>query len=251
MLEEEILLKKRMVELAEKSYRNNQYLFSGFLSPAEFSVCVEALEKEHYRYEAFGGTEAAERMMLRFGNPEDFGYEEAYPMSCLVVQPNLAKFADKLGHRDFLGSILNLGIERSVIGDIIIRDNVGYILCQDKMAEFLAENLTKIKHTYVKCSVTKEMPKALEPELQVVQLSVSSERCDLVIAKLYHLSRSEALDLFREKKVCINGRIEESNSRSLKEGDVISARGFGKFIYTGVKNINKKEKLKIEVQQYV
>lgn len=251
MLEEENLLRKRMTEMAEKSYRNNQYLFSGFLSPAEFSICAEALDKEHYPYGVFGGCEQAERVMIRFGNPEEFGYEEEYPVSCLVVQPNLAKFADQLGHRDFLGSILNLGIERSVIGDIIIRENTGYVLCHDKMAEYLAENLTKIKHTYVKCTVTKEMPEALEPQLENVALSVTSERCDLVIAKLYHLSRSEALELFREKKVCVNGKIEENNSRSLKEGDVISARGFGKFIYTGVKSVNKKEKLRIEVQQYI
>ncbi len=251
MHEDEVILKKRMLELANRSYRNNQFFFSGFLSPAEYSACVEVLEKEHCRYDVSGGTDAAERVMIRFGDKDEFGYEEEFPISCLVVKPALAKFADQLGHRDFLGSILNLGIERSVIGDIIIRDNVGYVLCQDKMAEYLAENLTKIKHTYVKCSITREMPEALKPKLETVQLSVTSQRCDLVIAKLYHLSRSDALDLFREKKIFVNGRVEESNSRSLKGGDVISARGFGKFIYEGVININKKDKLRIEVQQYV
>lgn len=252
MPEDEKLLKKRVLELAEKSYRNNQYLFTSFLSPAEYSAAAEALERNHYRnYDNFGGTDMAERTILRFGTEDELGYTEEYPISCVVIEPNLAKFADKLSHRDFLGSILNLGIERNVIGDIFVRENCGYVICLSKMADYIAENLLKIKHTYVKCRVTGQMPEALKPVLEMHTLSVSSERCDLVAAKLYQIARSEALDLFREKKVCVNSRVEENNSRNLKEGDVISVRGYGKFIYHGVQSVNKKEKLRITVSKYV
>ncbi|MDY5576583.1 MAG: YlmH/Sll1252 family protein [Lachnospiraceae bacterium] len=251
MLDEENILKKRVLEMAQKSYQNNQYFFTPFLSPAEYEICAEALEKEHYSYDSFGGTDASERVVLRFGNPEEFGYTEEYPVACVMIEPNLAKFADQLGHRDFLGSILNLGIERNVIGDIIIRNNQGYVICLKKMADYIADNLTKIKHTYVKCKVVHEMPQAIKPVLEQKQLSVSSERCDIVLSKLYNISRSDSLNLFREKKVYINSRVEESNSRNLKEGDVVSARGFGKFIYHGVQSVNKKDKLRIELSQYI
>lgn len=252
MLEDEILLRKRILELAEKSYRSGRYLFTGFLSPGEQSVCIDALTQNGFlQYDSFGGTDMAERAVIRLGSEEEMGYAGDYPISCILIEPNLAKFAEELSHRDYLGSILNLGIEREVIGDIIIRDKKGYVICLSRMAAYIAENLTKIKHTYVKCKVTEEMPEALAPVLENYILSVSSERCDIVISKLYNISRNDSLNLFRGKRVCINSRIEESGSRNLKEGDVVSTRGFGKFLYHGVQSVNKKEKLRISVDKYI
>ena len=201
MHEEEKQIKKRILELADKSYRNSQYLFTSFLTPAEYSEAVEALTKEHYHnYDSYGGTEMAERVILRFGSPEEFGYMEEFPVSCIIIEPNLAKFADRLTHRDFLGSVLNLGIERNVIGDIFIRDNTGYLICLTRMADYIAENLTKDK-AYL-CEVQSHAGdawKQLKPVLEEHILSVSSERCDIVAAKLYQISRSEVLELFREE----------------------------------------------------
>ena len=69
MHEEEKQIKKRILELADKSYRNSQYLFTSFLTPAEYSEAVETLTKEHYHnYDSYGGTEMAERVILRFGS---------------------------------------------------------------------------------------------------------------------------------------------------------------------------------------
>ncbi len=74
MPENENLLKKRIVELGERSYRNNQYLFTSFLSPAELSDCAQVLEKNRISYQSFGGTELAEREVIRFGSVEEFGW---------------------------------------------------------------------------------------------------------------------------------------------------------------------------------
>lgn len=251
MPENEHLLKNRIMELAERSYNNSQYLFTNFLGPAELSDCVEVLEKNKMRYQCFGGTKMAERELIKFGSVEEFGYDMEYPISCILVEPNFEKFAEKLTHRDYLGSILNLGIARDMIGDIYIREKTGYVICLSKMADYIAENLVKIKHTYVKCRVEDEMPKALEPKFENSILSASSERCDIVLAKLYHISRTEALELFREKKIYVNGKVVESNSRNLKEGDIVSARGYGKFIYRGVLGVNKKEKFRVSIDRYV
>jgi len=91
----------------------------------------------------------------------------------------------------------------------------------------------------------------LKPVLEEHILSVSSERCDIVAAKLYQISRSEVLELFRGKKICINSRVEESNSKNLKEGDIVSVRGYGKFSYQGVQSVNKKDKLRVAVSKYI
>ena len=74
------LLKKRLAELAEKSYRNSHYVFTNFLNMAEMNAFYEMRKELSYiPYTAFGGTEQCERLMLRFGSEELFGYEEPFP----------------------------------------------------------------------------------------------------------------------------------------------------------------------------
>ena len=119
------------------------------------------------------------------------------------------------------------------------------------MAAYIMDNLTKVRHTHIKCSI-KEYPKE---EISVALLSVSeqvsSERADGIIAKVYQLSRSEALKLFATQKVFVNSRVVENNSYLLKEGETISVRGFGKFRYMGVRYVTKKGKFCIEVEKFI
>lgn len=84
-----------------------------------------------------------------------------------------------------------------------------------------------------------------EPEEKLIQ--ISSARTDALIAGVYHLSRTESNELFREQKVFINGRLCENNSRALKEGDQITVRGYGKFAYEGEKGISRKGKVNVRV----
>lgn len=63
----------------------------------------------------YGGREEAERKILRFGSEAELGYEQPFPICCIRIRPLSAKFADKLSHRDYLGALMNLGIERSTM----------------------------------------------------------------------------------------------------------------------------------------
>ena len=81
-------LKKRLAELAEKSYRNNQYVFTNFLNMAEMNAFYEMRKEISYiPYTEFGGTENCERVMLRFGSEELFGYVEEFPICCIQAEP--------------------------------------------------------------------------------------------------------------------------------------------------------------------
>lgn len=245
------LLKKRLTELAEKSYRNNQYVFTNFLNMAEMNAFYEIQREISYvPYTAFGGAEQCERQMLRFGSEELFGYEEPFPIRCILAEPLIAKFSDEFSHRDFLGAIMNLGIEREVVGDISIRGKQAYIFCIEKMASYIAENLVQVKHTSMRCKVLEETPEVLKPVLAPKEITAASERIDAVIGKLCNLSRSQSVLAFREKKVFVNGRQCENNSYFLKPGDMVSLRGFGKFVYQGIKYETKKGKLCMEVSIY-
>ena len=250
-METEELLKKRFRELGQKCYQNNQYTFTGFLSPADLA-CFYEIEREfsYVPYTVWGGSELCERVMIRFGSEEELGYEEEFPITCIQAKPLMAKFADELTHRDFLGALMNLGIERSTLGDILIVENAAFIFCMSNMADFIMENLSKVKHTSILCERAEEVPTLTEQDKQEVKIQISSERIDAVVSKVYKLSRNEAIEFFRQKKVFVNGRQCENNSQQLKNGDMISVRGRGKFAYCGAQNMSKKGKINAIVVCY-
>lgn len=248
-MSEEQQLQKRFLELAEQSYQNNTYYFTDFLSATDAALVYSVAEASDFSL--WGGAEGCERVMIRFGNPEDFGYEIPFPIQILKIEPLIKKFADELTHRDFLGALMNLGIERDIIGDIVVKDRVGYIFVVERIADYIRENLGQVKRTHVKCQVLEEMPGEIKPQLEAVELIVASIRMDSIIAKLYHLSRNQALDLFRKKLVLVNGRIFENNSGNPKDGDVVAVRGYGKFIFRNVQYDTKKGKQAILVERYI
>ena len=250
-MESEELMKKRFRELAQKSWQNNQFTFTGFLSLADMA-CFYEMEKElsYIPHAVWGGSGLCERVMLRFGSEDEFGYVEEFPITCIQARPAAEKFADTLTHRDFLGALMNLGIERSTLGDIFLADNAGYIFCLDSMADFIMENLSKVKHTLVLCSRAEAVPELTDRDRQEITIQISSERVDGVVAKVYRLSRGDALDCFRQKKVFVNGRQCENNSYQLKKDDVVNVRGYGKFEYSGGQGLSRKGKINAAIMVY-
>lgn len=251
-MEENELLKKRFSELANKSYNAGIYLFTDFLGLAEQALFNEA--KSAFRaipYTAFGGVSGAERVMIRFGSEEDLGYTEPFPIVCIKAEPVSQKFADRLTHRDFLGALLNLGIERSTLGDIPIVDNVGYIFAKEDIAQYVMSELKRVKHTDVRLSLTESLPEGELYKTERKRIQANGERIDAVIAKVFSISRDDALSLFQKRLVFIDGRLCASNSYIPKKNEVISVRGYGRMIYLGYETTSKKGKLNIEVEVYV
>lgn len=250
-METEELLKKRFADLAEKCYQQNQYTFTGFLGLAELS-CFYGIERElsYVPYTIWGGCERAERAMIRFGSGEMLGYEEEFPIVCLKICPLAEKFADALTHRDYLGALMNLGIERDVLGDIFIEGKTAWAFCTESISNFISKNLIKVKHTSVSCEISKEAPTFSDKDVQEITLQLSSERIDGVVAKVYKLSRSDSAELFRQKKIFVKGRLCENSSRILKVGDTVSVRGCGKFEYRGQTGVSRKGKLNVRIGCY-
>ena len=116
-------IKKRLLELAERSYSHSVYTFTSFLGLSEQQVYYEISGQLSYAGCGMdGGSPLCERKMIRFGNEENLGYTAPYPIVCLRIEPLNLKFAENLTHRDFLGAIMNLGIERDTVGDIFVQD---------------------------------------------------------------------------------------------------------------------------------
>lgn len=245
MEKEEALLIKRFKELENRSYNRGVYEYSDFLNIYEQDLLFRNINTS---FSLFGGYENAERQIAVFGNEEDFGYSPSYPIVCILVSPLMQKFADDLTHRDFLGSVLGLGIKRETIGDIIIKNNTGYIFCLNTIADFITENLKKVRHTSVKCEKVTETPEEVNLESTEKFIIVASERLDVIIAEIYNLSRSESNNLFLAKKVFVNGKLTENNSHKIKTGDIVSVRGFGRFNWLGTSGETKKGRLKATVE---
>jgi len=244
-------LKNRFKDLANKSFQQGIYTFTTFLGLSEQDVFWQ--EESNLRHAGFtlcGGCENADRVVIRFGNAEELGYEVPFPIVCIYIRPLQQKFADALSHRDFLGALMNLGIERSTIGDIKVGEKQAYLFCLDSIAEFICENLEKIKHTNVKCTVTEDFESIPEEEPEVMSVQVQSLRADALLSKTYNMSREKSLELFRAGKVYVNGRLCENNSRTIKVGETVNARGFGKFTLLGEPRETRKGKLAAQVAVY-
>lgn len=246
MNHEEEQLKKRFRDLADKAYSRDICMFTNYLGLMELSVFYEiAHEFSYVTYEVFGGADFCERKMIRFGN-----LDMPYPIACIHITPSLKKFADDLSHRDFLGALINLGIKRETLGDIIVRDNEAFVFCLTNIAGFITDNLNRIKHTSVKCVLSDVIPDNSYITIEEHEYNVASLRLDAVIGELCKLSRSQSQLLIREKKVFINGRITENNSYTVKPEDKITVRGIGRFIFGDTVRNTKKGRFFITAKTY-
>ena len=240
---------KRFEELAERAQRSCVYTYSSFHSAETASLAYRVAGENEVTM--WGGTDNSERLVVRFGNPKELGYEEDFPIRIVCVKPKQEKFAGDMTHRDFLGAVLNLGIERDVIGDILISEHTAYLFVLEELADFVCLELERVRRTAVKCEPVKEIPAGLLPKLAEETVTVASPRLDAVLAKLYHLSRGDAKSLFEAEKVTVNGKVCTNPETVLKPDSQVSIRGFGRFEYRGEEHATRKGKTGITIWRYV
>lgn len=246
---EDMICQKRLKELANHAFFKKYSTYSNFLNLNEQSLFYDLLpELPSIEYFFWGGIETAERKMLCFSCDEII--PERFPISTVRIAPVHEKFAENLSHRDYLGAILNLGIERRKIGDIIIEEKIAYIFVEDTLIDYLCTSLTKIRRTNVYCSKVSEKFSYIQ-KFQEISGTVSSVRLDSLIALAFRESRSSMVSLISSGKVFVNGRQITSNSYMLKYKDIISVRGKGKFLYEEEQGMTKKGKIKVFLKKYV
>lgn len=239
---------KRFDELSQRANERGYTVYSDFLGISEISeLCAMRFSVP---VTLWGGYEDAERCVVCFGDREYFNDNSDYPIKCILIKPVNQKFADSLSHRDFLGSLMGLGIRREVLGDIIINENSGYLFCLENIADYIIENLTQVRHTTVKCEITDNIPTDALPQPENREIIVSSERLDVIVSAIYKMSRSQVLPIFHTEKVFVNGAVKTSPSATVNVNDKISVRGFGRFIYKGVLRTTKKDRLVISVEVF-
>lgn len=244
-------LKKRFLELARTADNKGICTYSDFLTLHDISIFYSLKsDLPLINYDLFGGYESADRKVLCFYGDESVKAFSNY-ITCVRILPLNKKFSDDLNHRDFLGAILNLGIDRCKIGDILVKEKEGYVFCETVISSFICNNLVKVKHTSIRCEICEEEVPEIKPDFQEIKGTVASARLDSVIALAFHTSRNSILGLIAGGKVYIDGRLVESNSFLLKDNQTVSIRGYGKFIYKGLQNQNKKGRYYVTLLKYI
>lgn len=247
----EELFEKRILDLANQAYTQGRYTFTSFLDLYEQSLFLSAARQiKGIGWEFFGGYEGAERRMIRFGSPEELGYEQEYPLILFHITLQGGRFSEKLSHRDYLGALMHLGIERSLIGDILVMDQEAYVFVKDAIGPFLMQEWTKVRHTQIFLSEIPLQEFDYQPEFEERRGFCPSFRADVLVGFLCKISRKESSDLIKGQKVFVNGGLVTSNSLLLKEGDILSVRGYGKAVFSEVTGQSKKGRYGICMKQY-
>lgn len=237
-------------DLSDRAFSSGISSFTGFLSLEE-QCAAQANRKDLIPFELFGGADGCERKTARFGSSQTVDVLLPYPVTLLKAQPLSEKFSDELTHRDYLGALMNLGIDRSNTGDIVMRRNTAYIFVLDDMARYICDNLTKVKHTSVRCEPCGELPDGGLFRTEEKTVIVSSLRLDCIISAALNISRSKCEKLFTEKKVFVNSKLTESASFIPKADDIISVRGAGRFKLSEITGNTKKGRIVLNFAKYI
>lgn len=245
---EEELLKKRIMELRKRATFSSYTVFTDFLTLSEVQCAKTVLNGCNHMF--FGGIADCERVMLGIASDEAEIDPQEFPISGIKISPKNSKFAETLSHRDILGSVLGLGLERYVIGDIFLKDNVAYLFCSDKIEPFLLDQLTQVRHTQVVCEHFLPSEGEFQREFKEITASVAAVRIDAIAAAAFHVSRSTAASDIPSGKVFLNGKEVSSPSVLVKEGDVISYRGQGKARLKTIGSMTKKGRISVTLEQY-
>ncbi len=225
--------------------RNAFRSFTAFLDMRQYTMLKARLQSGTYRF--YGGYPQAERGILCI-HPLDFPPEdEEYPLVCLTFT---YRQADKLTHRDVLGSIMAQQVQRDTIGDIIVTS--GKIQCfATPAAAAVCLQMTKIGKVGVQVTDTQPFSCEIVQEVKELSGTVAAPRLDAVLRTALNTGRNACADLIRGGFVSLNYVQMQDVSCHVAEGDVFSVRGYGKFRVSELSGPTKKGRLHITIEKYL
>ena len=235
----------RLLEMAQRADRLNGCCFTSFLTPPEMELARAAARKAKVEVDIDGGYPDAERCVARFCA---VGVEpKPFPIVALEISWGRG---DAPEHRDLLGSVMGLGINRSVIGDIVLREGRAHAFALETMAQHIADSLTQAGRVSLHVKRLLEPPPLAAAEGQEVRCTVSSARLDAILAEGFHLSRGKAAELIEAGQVKLRFQQTLRPDARVEQDDVISARGFGRLTLTEIGAPTRKGRLPIRLLKY-
>ncbi len=237
-------------DLQKRAYNRGIITYSEFLGLSEQTLLYNHPKETGVTNPVlFGGFDFSERKICIFDGSDGYLIPD-YPITCLKILPLSGKFTESLNHRDFLGSLMGLGIKRENLGDIYVNDSTAYIICLDSIAPFIKENLGQVKRTRVSV-VESDFNIDYTPEMEEIHPSVSSLRIDAIVSAAINVARGVSQELILQRKVFVNGREIQKDSKEVNPGDIVSVRGFGRFTLKSIDNTTRKGRTIVTIMKYI
>ena len=250
--EEDRLVLARLLDQWERCERRSIPAATAFLTPGQQQLAEELLRALGAAAVFDGGYDGAERRAALFLPDylaaEGYRGDEDYPLRAVRCA---WRTEDRPSHRDFLGSLMGLGIRRDMVGDILVDADSCDILLRREVQEFVLQNYTAAGRVHVKTA-----PVALGDlhlparRVQEIRDTVAALRLDSLVSSGFRISRTKAAALIRGGKVEVNWRVCDKADHLCAEGDCLSARGYGKCRLAEVGGLSKKGRIAVRMERY-
>ena len=255
--QEERLTAAKILDKLEFTKTKNKIQSTDFLNLNEQELAMKLLKKVDCKnYYFFGGKENCERKVLVI-YPEKLTEEMAKKNDnkiLSVVRINLPnELEGEYDHRTYLGSCIKIGLEREKIGDILVERTGADIIAKYEVIEFLLQNLSSLTRFKSAEISTVEISELKNIEVSKIEISsiVASIRLDNIVSTLTKTSRSKAQDILKQERVFLNHQVETKASKEVKQGDIITIRGKGRFEFKEIAGNTRKGRFIIKIDKYV
>lgn len=246
-----ILDKIKFVETKNKIENTN------FLNMQQIDLVEVFLKKIKYtNYIFYGGYENAERKILIL-YPDKLNEEmvrKNYDKIMNVIRIELPETEyEKYSHRSYLGAIIKLGIEREKIGDILVSKEGADIIVLSEVNKFLLQELLMLKRfkgSNIKEEKIEKLNK-VEPKVETIKIIVPSPRLDNLVSDLARTSRTKALEIIKDERVFVNGKLEIKTSKQIKVNDIITIRGKGRFVVKDFSGKTRSGRTVVMIEKFV
>ena len=156
-------------------------------------------------------------------------------------------------HRDYLGAVIKIGIKREKVGDIITSINGADFIVQKDATKYILEGLKKLTR-FSKSKFDVLSIKDLNEEKQTIQklkIIIPSMRIDSIVSEVIRTSRAKTVGIIKEERIFVNHELITKSSKEVKEGDIITVRGKGRFVVGNIINTTKKGNLVLEIEKHI
>lgn len=260
--QEEKLLVSKILDKLKFVRTKNQVQVTDFLDAYQQNTVSKVLKiNNENNYILNGGYEEAQRKML-FIYPDKMQEiflkeNEINPVvmqNIKVISITLPQeLQGKYKHSEYLGGIMKLGIKREIIGDIIVNEAGADIIVQNEMAEYLKSHLKELTRFQKSEIIIKELSELniVPTKKEEMVILIPQMRLDVIVSEILHLSRSKANEIIEQERVFINYELKTKNATNLKENDILTVRGKGKFEIGEILSTTSKGKIRLMVKKYV
>lgn len=248
---EDKLVMARALDKVEEALKLYEPRTSDFLDPYQ-QWLIQGITQRVDRISCFftGGYPQAERQRLAcypdFLTPELVDTQLKY-----LKITGCFKFQE-LTHRDYLGSILGLGIKREKLGDIILCSEGAQVIVDQVVSGYILQNLTKVHHLTVRVEeISQEALVLPEEKVKVIRATVAALRLDAIAGEGFGVSRTQMAKEIAGEKVKLNWLVSTNNAQEVKIGDVISIRGRGRVLVDNISGQTKKGRIGLVLKRFL